>query len=112
LYRILRRNAFVLSGLSETALSIQVETLSSKIERETEDTIMPKTRTSPTAVKKFSRAKTAPTQDDIALRAYRIYQERGCTPGDPMEDWLKAERELTGRPVKAGRKSKVVSIAA
>jgi hypothetical protein len=74
---------------------------------------MPKTRSSSsTAVKKASKAKAKPTQDDIALRAYHIYLERGCTPGDPMQDWLQAEQELLGSAKKTRRKSKVVSIAA
>jgi hypothetical protein len=74
---------------------------------------MPKTRSSSsTAVKKASKAKAKPTQDDIALRAYHIYLERGCTPGDPMQDWLQAEQELLGPAKKTRRKSKVVSIAA
>jgi DUF2934 family protein len=78
----------------------------------TEELVMPKTRTTPSpAAKKTTKAKAKPTQEDIALRAYHIYLERGCTAGDPMQDWLRAERELLGPPKKS-RKSKVVSIAA
>jgi len=74
---------------------------------------MPKTRTSSSpAPRKSSKVKPAPTQDEIALRAYHIYLERGCTPGDPMEDWLQAERELNVLASKPRRKSKIVSIAA
>ena len=74
---------------------------------------MPKTRaTSTPAVKKTSKAKAGPTPEEIALRAYHIYLERGSTPGDPLEDWLRAERELIEQASKARRKSKVVSIAA
>ena len=74
---------------------------------------MPKTRTSSSApVKKTAKAKIGPTPDAIALRAYHIYLERGCTPGDPMQDWLQAERELSANASKPRRKSKVVSIAA
>jgi hypothetical protein len=77
---------------------------------------MPKPRTvrSPAAEKttKAKATKATPTQDDIALRAYHIYVERGCTSGDPMQDWLQAERELLGPAKKPRRKSKVVSIAA
>jgi hypothetical protein len=36
-----------------------------------------------------------PTQEEIALRAYHIYLERGGTEGDPVDDWLQAERELS-----------------
>jgi hypothetical protein len=74
---------------------------------------MPKAKTaSGPTVKKAGKMKAKPTQDDIALRAYHIYLERGCTPGDPMQDWLRAEQELLGRAKKPRGKSKVVSIAA
>jgi hypothetical protein len=34
----------------------------------------------------------------IRLRAYELYQERGCTPGHENEDWWQAESEvLAGR---------------
>ena len=32
--------------------------------------------------------------EQIAARAYEIYQERGGTDGSDLEDWLQAEREL------------------
>jgi hypothetical protein len=35
-----------------------------------------------------------PSLDQIAQRAYEIYQSRGGTDGQDMEDWLQAEREL------------------
>jgi hypothetical protein len=31
---------------------------------------------------------------EIARRAYEIYLERGCGPGQDANDWLQAEREL------------------
>jgi len=78
---------------------------------------MPKAKTtSESTIKKPRKAaaKPVPTHDEIAARAYQIYQERGYTPGDPMLDWLQAEQELsaTAKPKKATRKTKVVSIAA
>jgi len=74
---------------------------------------MPKARTTTSETpKKTRKARSGPSHDDIAARAYQIYQERGYTPGDPMQDWLRAERELTEKPKKAGRRTKVVSIAA
>lgn len=36
-----------------------------------------------------------PTEEEIAMRAYHIYMERGGTEGNPTDDWLRAERELT-----------------
>jgi len=57
-------------------------------------------------------AKIKPTQDEIALRAYHIYLERGCTPGHPLDDWVRAERELTENPIKPRRKPAPKSAAA
>ena len=74
---------------------------------------MPKTKASSSAKTKTPRvAKTKPSQEDIALRAYQIYLERNGAPGDSRSDWLRAEAELIAKPPKAARKSKVVSIAA
>lgn len=39
-------------------------------------------------------ADAGPTHDQIAQRAYEIHLERGGEPGDPEEDWFRAEREL------------------
>jgi hypothetical protein len=36
-----------------------------------------------------------PTTEEIAIRAYEIYQARGGSPGTDVDDWLQAERELT-----------------
>jgi hypothetical protein len=38
--------------------------------------------------------KPAPSEDDIRLRAYHRYLERGGGHGMDFEDWLEAEREL------------------
>ena len=35
-----------------------------------------------------------PSYDDIARRAYELYQERGGTGGQEVDDWLRAETEL------------------
>lgn len=35
-----------------------------------------------------------PTSEQIAERAYWIYLARGSSYGDPIADWLQAEREL------------------
>lgn len=34
------------------------------------------------------------TQESIAIRAYELWQERGCPEGSPEVDWLQAEEEL------------------
>ena len=36
----------------------------------------------------------APSHDEIRRRAYEIYLERDGLPGDELDDWLRAEREL------------------
>jgi hypothetical protein len=35
-----------------------------------------------------------PTHDDIARRAYELFEERGGEPIREWEDWFQAEREL------------------
>jgi outer membrane protein TolC len=35
------------------------------------------------------------THEEIARRAYALYEERGRTDGTDVDDWLQAERELT-----------------
>ena len=39
-------------------------------------------------------ASQRPTHDQIERRAYQIYLERGARPGNEVDDWLRAEREL------------------
>ncbi len=34
---------------------------------------------------------------EIRLRAYELYQQRGCTPGQEAQDWFAAEQEVRGR---------------
>jgi hypothetical protein len=36
-------------------------------------------------------------QDQIRLRAYELYAQRGFTNGHSDEDWLQAEREVLAR---------------
>ena len=38
-----------------------------------------------------------PSEEDIRLRAYHRYLERGGRHGEHFDDWLEAERELKGR---------------
>jgi Protein of unknown function (DUF2934) len=35
-----------------------------------------------------------PSHEEIRRRAYEIYLERDGLPGDELDDWLRAEREL------------------
>ena len=36
----------------------------------------------------------APSYDDVARRAYELYQQRGSNDGQEVDDWLRAEQEL------------------
>ena len=38
-----------------------------------------------------------PTTEQIRNRAYEIYVSRGDAPGDELQDWLLAERELLSK---------------
>jgi hypothetical protein len=38
-----------------------------------------------------------PQYDEIANRAYQLWERRGCPIGTPEEDWIRAEEELRGR---------------
>jgi Protein of unknown function (DUF2934) len=73
---------------------------------------MPKTKDASLAPKKSRATSAKPTYEEIALRAYHIHLERGGAPGDPYQDWIRAEQELSSKPAKTRSKSKVVSIAA
>jgi hypothetical protein len=48
--------------------------------------------------------KTAPSAEAIQLRAYEIYLERNGAPGNPLEDWVQAERELLAKPRRPAKK--------
>lgn len=37
---------------------------------------------------------TGESHEEIALRAYRLWEERGCPIGSPEEDWFRAEEEI------------------
>jgi Protein of unknown function (DUF2934) len=36
-----------------------------------------------------------PSRDDVARRAYELFEARGAEPGHDIENWLDAERELS-----------------
>jgi hypothetical protein len=60
----------------------------------------PRTR-SKTTSKKLS------THEQIELRAYEIYLERHGAPGDPLADWVRAEREVmaVAKPKRPSKKA-------
>jgi hypothetical protein len=51
-----------------------------------------------------------PTREEIELRAHQIYVERGGAPGQDVEDWLQAERELIEKHGKTGLKAKAAVV--
>jgi hypothetical protein len=68
---------------------------------------MPRTRESSSPkVKKPPAARKHPKREEIALRAYHIYLERGGAPGNPLDDWTRAERELLAKNGKSHRTPK------
>lgn len=71
-----------------------------------------KVKSSLPAAKKTRAAKNAPTHEEIALRAYEIYLERGGSPGDALQDWTQAERELLEKSKKPKGKMGPTLVAA
>ncbi len=65
-----------------------------------------------TPSKKPHTAKGTPGTDEIALRAYHIFLERGATPGNELEDWVRAERELIANSGSTRRKTRSKSATA
>ncbi len=63
-------------------------------------------------VTKSRTTRKFPGPEDIALRAYQIYLERAGAPGNPLDDWTRAERELLAQNGNARRKPAVKSKAA
>jgi hypothetical protein len=41
----------------------------------------------------LTETRNAPNHDEIARRAYQLFEERGREPGREWEDWFRAERE-------------------
>jgi hypothetical protein len=57
-------------------------------------------KTPTTRIKRTRRAKdTSQTVSDLEISrlAYEIYEARGRTDGSQLEDWLKAEQQLSQR---------------
>ena len=71
-----------------------------------------KVKSSLPTIKKTRAVKSAPTHEEIALRAYEIYLERGGAPGDALQDWTRAERELLEKSKKQSGKLGPTLVAA
>jgi len=39
------------------------------------------------------------SREDIAHRAYELFVQRGSAPGNDIEDWVRAEKELASEVV-------------
>ena len=57
------------------------------------------TKSKSPSVKKLS------PQQKIAQRAYEIYLERNGAPGNPLEDWVRAEHEILQKTRKPAKKT-------
>ena len=51
-----------------------------------------------------------PSCEEIRLCAYEINLERGSRPGNELDDWLQAERELDGRAAQRGESTDIENI--
>jgi hypothetical protein len=85
----------------EELMAIKKPTTEKKTEKKPAPTTTRKTtRTRPEApmiirdVPMIVRHHREPTTEEIAQRAYDLYQRRGGEHGHDLEDWAQAEREL------------------
>ena len=53
------------------------------------------TEKSPQTENKALNLEVHPKVEEVELRAYQIYIERGGADGHDVDDWLQAERELS-----------------
>ena len=74
---------------------------------------MPKPRESSSPkMSKPQTIKTHPSHEEIALRAYQIFLERQGAPGNALDDWTRAERELLQNKPNPRRKATLKLVAA
>ena len=52
-------------------------------------------------------ANHTPSREEIRRRAYETYLERGGLPGNELDDWLQADRELDGRAPQRGESTDI-----
>jgi hypothetical protein len=55
------------------------------------------TMPAPKPFKVETNTSTVDLEEEIRVRAYQLYEERGYTSGHENEDWLVAEREILNR---------------
>jgi len=51
-------------------------------------------------------ARREPAGEEIARRAYDLYLQRGGEHGKDVEDWVRAEKELSDEPVTGPAKTR------
>lgn len=51
-------------------------------------------------------ARRVPRREEIARRAHELYVERGSEHGRDVEDWVRAEKELSHNPVVGSAKTR------
>lgn len=49
-----------------------------------------------TFAEEMTRRNKEALKDEIALRAYELYEARGYVDGFDVDDWLQAEQDITG----------------
>ena len=69
-------------------------TTMAKIRSRQNDEVSVETDAAPQAAGDTTAA--VPDRDRVASRSYELYQARGGSDGQALEDWLTAERELEG----------------
>ena len=69
---------------------------------------MAKTRESSSPTMEKPRVANQLTQEEVELRAYHIYLERGGIPGNELEDWIAAERQLVDENSKVDHNGKAM----
>jgi len=50
----------------------------------------------PTFAEEMTRRNAEALQEEIARRAYELYEARGYVDGFDIEDWLQAEQDIVG----------------
>ena len=50
------------------------------------------------------------SKEDIAHRAYELYAQRGGEPGKDIEDWVRAEKELSAEPEFATTRARAAQV--
>jgi hypothetical protein len=68
------------------------------------------TKAASPAVSDSKTSEARPGREEIEVRAYQIYVERGEAPGQDVEDWLQAERELLEKRGRASGKTKSAAV--